>query len=231
MPFPTGEVHERLAFAGLGERLEGSDHAGDFRTGLHLVGKAVQQGLQLLRIVVHDLADGHQAHDVVQVGLCRLFLVRIELFDDLVEILLGGFLVLAELGHLGAVVGHELLHPGVVSRIMGLGALLIRRDGGAGHRVHGDLGAVGDEGDGHVVGLDIGHVAEVRRDDDLETAVRHGDGGVDGLAEDDPHGFRGVFGELADDLGGLAGLRGAGGHGERGGQERQVEFHICLGLE
>ena len=114
---------------------------------------------------------------------------------------------------------------------MGLGALLVRRDSGAGHRIHRDLGTVGDEGDGREVGLEIRKVGKILRDGDLETAVRHGDGGVDGLADDDPHGFRGVFGELTHDLGGLAGLRGAGGHGERGGQERQVEFHICLGLE
>ena len=78
----------------------------------------------------------------------------------------------------------------------------------------------------------MGETSEIRRNGDFKTPVRHGDGRIDGLAEDDPHGFRGVFAELAHHPGGLAGLRGAGGRKQHcGGQERQVEFHMRFPLE
>ena len=120
-----GEVHETVAFTGLGLRLQGRDHPGGLRSGLHLVGKTVEKGEHLVRVAIHDLGDGHQAHETVGIGFRRLLLISVELLDDILEIRFGSVLVFTELGDLGAVVGHEFLHPVIVGRIMGLGSLFV----------------------------------------------------------------------------------------------------------
>ena len=225
-----GEVHEGGTFGGFDLGFEGGTHLDHLGDVLEVVGKTVQEGDHLTGVIRHDLRDGHQADDVVGIGLRGFLLILVEGADDFLVIGLGGFLILAELRHLGAVFGHELLHPFVVGGIARLRAFLVGRNGGTGLRVDGDGGTVGKEGHRGVARLEDGDRREVLREVHLETAVLDNHGGVQDIAQCNLHDRRGLFAltELTYDLRGIAGLRSASREQQRSGQVHQVCFHICL---
>ena len=221
-----GEIHEMRALGGFDLGFEGRFEGNDFGKGLHLLGQTVQEAGQLVGLLHVHLGKGDKGQDIVGIGFDRLNLVIVKLADGLVVVGLCSVLVVAESGHLFAVVGHELLHPFVIGPVTGVRSLLVGGDGGTRVRVYGDGGTVGDERNGRRTGIDDSHCSQIGGDDGFETAVLDIDGGVQGFTHRDLHELGGILAERSHHLGGLAGFRGTGGQQRHGGGQISQLFHI-----